>query len=181
MKVLIACEFSRVVADAFEKRGHSVYSCDLLPPEGPGRHFQMDLIHVDFRGFDLIIAFPDCTDLAVSGARWFKNKEYEQSMAVAFIRWIASLPCPRIAIENPIGVLSTKWRKPDQIIQPWQFGHGEVKATCFWLKGLPLLEPTNIVRGRKARVHREPPGIDRWKRRSRTLTGIASAMAEQWG
>jgi len=139
--------------------------------------------HVDYGywKWDLIIAFPPCTHLAVSGARWFKNKRTEQDSSVNFVLWIADLPIHRIVIENPIGVLSTKWRKPDQIIQPWQFGHGETKATCLWLKNLPLLKPTNIVDGREARVHKESPAPDRWKKRSRTYQGIADAMAEQWG
>ena len=131
--------------------------------------------------FDLMIAFPPCTHLAVSGARWFKGKQKEQADAVEFVKRLADAPVPRIAIENPIGVLSTKWRKPDQIIQPWQFGHGETKATCLWLKGLPKLQPTNIVEGRTPRVHHASPGPDRWKERSRTLQGIADAMADQWG
>jgi hypothetical protein len=131
--------------------------------------------------WDLMIAFPPCTHLAVSGARWFSNKIREQKAAIDFVLELADMNITRIAIENPIGVLSTKWRKPDQIIQPWQFGHGETKATCLWLKNLPLLTPTNIVEGRQGRVWREPPSPDRWKNRSRTMTGIADAMADQWG
>lgn len=182
MKVLIACEFSGIVRDAFIKRGHDAISCDLLPSDSPlGKHYQMDVRHILHPDWDLMIAFPPCTHLAVSGARWFKGKEKEQAEALEFVRFLASQPIPRIAIENPISILSTKWRKPDQIIQPWQFGHGEVKATCLWLKGLPLLTPTNIVAGRVARVHHAAPGPDRWKERSRTLQGIADAMAEQWG
>ena len=132
-------------------------------------------------GWDMLIAFPPCTHLAVSGARWFKDKVAEQFEARAFFMMLAYAPIRKIAIENPIGVMSTYYRKPDQIIQPWQFGHGETKATCLWLQHIPLLNPTNIVDGRLARVHREPPGPDRWKNRSRTYQGIANAMAEQWG
>jgi hypothetical protein len=134
-----------------------------------------------FMTWDLMIAHPPCTHLAVSGARWFKGKEREQAEALAFVRALLDAPIPRIALENPISIISTQIRKPDQIIQPWQFGHGEVKATCLWLKNLPLLVPTEIVEGRVARVHREPPSPDRWKNRSRTFSGIADAMAEQWG
>ncbi len=183
MRVLVACEFSGIVRDAFRKRGHDALSCDFLPTERPGPHVQADVRTILARGDcpDLLIAFPPCTHLAVSGARWFKNKRPQQVLALHFVRQIAAASIPHIAIENPIGVLSTKWRKPDQIIQPWQFGHGEVKATCLWLKNLPVLKPTNVVEGRVARVHREPPSPDRWKNRSRTLQGIADAMAEQWG
>ena len=182
MKVLVACEFSGVVRDAFLARGHDAWSCDLLP--APGRHFQTDAIHCaeNYDEWDLLIAHPPCTYLASSGARWFKGRREEQTKAAWFAKFLGQMPnIPRIAVENPIGVLSTQWRKPDQIIQPWQFGHGETKATCLWLKGLPLLKPTNIVEGRIARVHLEPPGPDRWKRRSITYQGIADAMAEQWG
>ena len=130
-----------------------------------------------------MLAFPPCTHLAVSGARWFpaKRKDGSQAAAIKFVKELAAMNIPRIAIENPIGILSTIWRKPDQIIQPWQHGHGETKATCLWLKGLPLLVPSNIVEGREPRVHHASPGPDRWKERSRTLPGIAEAMAEQWG
>ena len=186
MRVLVACEFSGVVREAFAAKGHDAYSCDLLPCEGSGfRHYQDDVRHVVCRpemvDIDLLIAFPPCTHLAVSGARWFKDKREEQGLAIQFFRWLAEAPFPRVAVENPIGIMSTNYRKPDQIIQPWQFGHGETKATCLWLKGLPLLKPTKIVEGRTARVHREPPGPDRWKNRSRTYQGIADAMAQQWG
>ncbi len=131
--------------------------------------------------WDLMVAFPPCTHLAVSGARWFKDKLPEQEEALNFVRCLLGAPIPRIAVENPIGIISTRIRKPDQIIQPWQFGHGEVKATCLWLKGLPPLVPTDVVEGRWARVHREAPSPQRWKNRSRTLVGIATAMADQWG
>ena len=205
MRILIACEFSGIVRDAFIKRGHDAWSCDLLPTEGTrsGNHIiaENDLHIFDimaggwFRGYnirtgrqvertcnwDMMLAFPPCTHLAVSGARWFKEKREEQKHAIDFFMALANAPIPKIAIENPIGIMSTRYRKPEQIIQPWQFGHGETKATCLWLKGIPLLQPTKIVDGRLARVHREPPGPDRWKNRSRTYTGIAAAMAEQWG
>ena len=131
--------------------------------------------------WDLMIAHPPCTHLAVSGARWFKEKAKEQAEALAFVRALMDAPIQRICIENPISIISSRIRKPDQIIQPWQFGHGETKATCLWLKNLPKLAPTNIVEGREARVHKMPPGPDRWKERSRTFRGIADAMAEQWG
>ncbi|KKK96062.1 hypothetical protein LCGC14_2666560 [marine sediment metagenome] len=181
MRVLIACEFSGVVRQAFRKRGHDAWSCDLLPTEISGPHIESDVLPVLDDGWDLMIAFPPCTHLASSGARWFAKKHRQQREALSFIFSLMNAPIPHIAIENPIGVISTQIRKPDQIIQPWQFGHGEVKATCLWLKGLPLLEPTNIVEGRRPRVHYEPPGPDRWKRRSITYQGIADAMAEQWG
>lgn len=180
-RVLIACEFSGIVRDAFLAKGHNAWSCDLLASERPGSHLQGDVLSVLRNEWDLMIAFPPCTHLAVSGARWFKEKRQEQSAAIAFVGALMAADVPRIAIENPIGILSTHIRKPDQIIQPWQFGHGEIKATCLWLKNLPLLQPTNIVEGRRARVHREPPSPDRWKNRSRTLQGIADAMADQWG
>lgn len=180
MKVLAACEFSGRVRDAFAKRGHDAWSCDLLPSDAPGNHIVGDL-RDHLEGWDLIVAFPPCTHLCVSGARWWPKKRDEQREAIAFVGHVSSAPCPRIAIENPIGILSRVWRKPDQIIQPWQFGHGETKATCLWLKGLPKLTPTNVVEGREARVHRMPPGPLRWKMRSETFHGIADAMAAQWG
>ena len=187
MRVLIACEFSGIVREAFRKRGHDAWSVDLLPTEIPGQHKQQDvfdalsLAHSDPK-WDLLIAFPPCTHLAVSGARWFKDKLKEQEKAIFFFGGLINRrDVERIAIENPIGIMSTRFRKPDQIIQPWQFGHGETKATCLWLKGLPKLVPTNIVSGRVPRVHYASPGPNRWKERSRTLPGIADAMAEQWG
>lgn len=183
-KVLIACEFSGIVRDAFRSIGHDAWSCDLLPSESDGPHIIGDAIEISQKpgfGWDLMIAFPPCTHLASSGARWFAKKQVEQQEAIQFFRRIMDAPIPRIAAENPIGVLSTHYRKPDQIIQPWQFGHGETKATCLWLKGLPLLRPTNVVSGRKPRVHYASPGPNRWKERSRTLSGIAAAMAAQWG
>lgn len=182
MKVLIGCEFSGVVRRAFRERGHDAWSCDILPAEDRSEyHIQDDVVGVIGQGWDLAIFHPPCTHLAVSGARWFKEKAQEQAEALEFVRCLLDAPIPHIALENPVSIISSRIRKPDQIIQPWQFGHGEVKATCLWLKGLPCLTPTNIVEGREARVHKEPPGPDRWKNRSRTFPGIAQAMAEQWG
>lgn len=182
MRVLIACEYSGIVRDAFIAEGHDALSCDLLPTERPGPHYQGDVRDILGDGWDMMVAFPPCTDLCVSGARWFAEKRADgrQQASVDFFMELASAGIPRIAIENPIGVMSTVWRKPDQIVQPWQFGHGETKATCLWLKGLPKLTPTDVVDGREARVHRMPPGPDRWKERSRTFPGIAAAMAQQF-
>ncbi len=180
MNVLVACEFSQVVTEAFTKRGHYAMSCDLLPAEKNYPHYQGDIADVIGNHWDLMIAHPPCTYLSSSGARWWKDRKKEQLRAISFVLWLASASVPRIAIENPIGILSSIWRKPDQIIQPWQFGHGEVKATCLWLKNLPLLLPTNIVDGRYPRVHFESPSVDRGKNRSRTYRGIAEAMATQW-
>ena len=183
MRVLVACEYSGAVRDAFCRRGHDAWSCDLLPAEdGSADHFQEDVRNIiTIFSWDLMIAHPPCTHLSVSGARWFKDKLPEQAAALEFVRELMAAPIPRIAIENPISVISSRIRKPDQIIQPWQFGHGETKATCLWLKNLPKLVPTNIVEGREARVHKMAPGPDRWKERSRTYEGIAQAMAAQWG
>jgi site-specific DNA-cytosine methylase len=181
MRVLVACEYSGVVRDAFIARGHDALSCDLLPTEQPGPHFQGDVTELLKHGWDLMIAHPPCTHLAVSGARWFKDKLTEQADALDFVRALLAAPIARIALENPVSIISSRIRKPDQIIQPWQFGHGETKATCLWLKNLPKLQPTDVVDGREARVHRMPPGPDRWKERSRTFTGIAAAMAAHWG
>jgi site-specific DNA-cytosine methylase len=191
MRVLVACEYSGRVRDAFAKRGHDAWSCDLLPTEAQGNHYQGDVFEVVNRGWDLLIAHPPCTDLAVSGARHFAAKKADgrQDAALDFVRRLLSLKIPKIALENPVSIISSHIRKPDQIIQPWQFGHPEQKATCLWLKGLPLLKPTNNVYDlmmtlparERERVHRMPPGPDRWKERSRTFQGIATAMAEQWG
>lgn len=182
MRVLVACEFSGIVRDAFAARGHDAWSCDLLPTERPGQHRQMGVISMSlYHGWDLMIAHPPCTHLAVSGARWFKDKREEQQHAIEFFMALVTAPIDRIAVENPISIMSTHYRKPDQIIQPWQFGHGETKATCLWLKGLPLLKPTDVVAGREHRIHRMPPGPNRARERSRTYQGIADAMAEQWG
>ena len=222
MRVIVGCEFSQVVTRAFRDKGHEAYSCDLLPTEGnPAWHFQEDILELLKRErFDLAIFHPPCTHLAVSGARWFKDKKAEQEEALSFVEALLCAPIEYIALENPVSIISSRIRKPDQIIQPWQFGHGETKATCLWLKGLPKLVPTDIVvpewavktdgsihlsskgkrdnpthflTGRNTRIlkgaqlaqwnriHREPPGPDRWKNRSRTYQGIAEAMAEQWG
>lgn len=181
MRVLVACEFSGIVRDAFRAFGHDAWSCDLLLSEAGGPHLGADVRNYLDDGWDMMIAHPPCTHLAVSGARWFKNKMPEQKSALDFVQVLLDAPIDRIALENPISIISSKIRKPDQIIQPWQFGHGETKATCLWLKNLPKLVPTKIVDGRTPRVHFASPGPDRWKERSRTLTGIAQAMAEQWG
>lgn len=181
MRVLVACEYSGTVRDAFRARGHDAMSCDLLPTEKPGPHHQGDVFDILDDGWDLMIAHPPCTHLAVSGARWWKDKLNEQADALWFVAQLMDARIPRIAIENPVSKISTAIRKPDQIVQPWQFGHGETKATCLWLKGLPLLVPTQVVEGREARIHKMSPGPDRWKERSRTYQGIADAMAAQWG
>ena len=185
MRVLVACEFSGIVREAFRKRGHDAWSCDLLPSEIIGNHLRVDVLSVlgghGGKSWDMMIAFPPCTYLCGSGARWWKNKRKEQLLAIQFFNRLASTFIPKVAIENPIGCMSRHYRKPDQIIHPWEFGCGEEKKTCLWLKGLPLLKPTNIVEGRKPRVHWEAPSPDRWKNRSRTYQGIADAMADQWG
>jgi len=180
-KVLVACEFSGIVRDAFIKRGHDALSCDLLPTESPGPHYQGDVRDILNDGWDLMIAHPPCTHLAVSGARWFKDKQKEQKEALDFVRLLLDAPIPHIALENPISIISSRIRKPDQIIQPWQFGTGEVKAYCIWLISLPLLKPTDIVEGREPKVWKMGPSPDRWKLRSLTPQGIADAMADQWG
>ena len=183
MKVLIACEFSGTVRDAFLKRGHYALSCDLLACESTtsGDHYQGNVLDILDHGWDMMIAHPPCTHLAVSGARWFKDKRHEQAQALDFVRQLMNANIPKIAIENPVSIISSHIRKPDQIIQPWMFGHGETKKTCLWLTNLSPLKPTNIVEGREQRIHRMPPGEHRWKERSKTYTGIAQAMAEQWG
>jgi hypothetical protein len=220
MKVLVACEFSGTVRSAFRKLGHDAWSCDILPAEDGGEHRQQNVLTLLDEGWDLMIAHPPCTHLAVSGARWFADKVVEQIAALEFVQRLLDAPIPRIALENPVSVISSRIRKPDQIIQPWMFGHGETKTTCLWLKGLPKLEPTDIVvpewavkadgsvhmsaKGKRdnpthfltgrttrvlkgaqleqwERIHKMPPGPDRWKNRSRTYAGIAQAMAEQWG
>ena len=181
MRVLVACEFSGIVRDAFSERGHDAVSCDLLETESSGKHIKGDVRGVLDEDWDVMIAHPPCTHLAVSGAKWFKYKQREQAEALDFVRELMECDIPRIAVENPISVISSRIRKPDQIIQPWQFGHGETKATCLWLKNLPKLAPTNVVEGREQRVFRTPPSPDRWKIRSRMFEGIAQAMAEQWG
>ena len=180
-RVLVACEYSGRVRDAFLAAGHDAMSCDLLPTEVEGPHYQGDVRDVLGDGWDLLVAHPPCTHLAVSGARWFEEKREEQAQALDFVWMLLQADIPRIALENPVSIISSRFGEPSQIVQPWQFGHGETKATCFWLKNLPPLEPTNIVEGREPRVHMMPPGPDRWKERSRTFGGIAQAMADQWG
>ena len=183
MKVLIACEYSGVVRDHFLRGGHDAMSCDLLPTEVPGPHYHGDVRDVLDYPWDLMIAHPPCTDLSVSGARHFAGKKLtgQQQAGASFFMMLAKADIPRIAIENPVCIMSSLYRKPDKVIQPWMFGHGETKATCLWLKGLPLLRPTNIVEGREARIHKMPPSPDRWKERSRTFDGIGKAMMDQWG
>ena len=181
MRVLVACEYSGRVRDAFRAMGHDAWSCDLLETEVPGPHIQGDVRQALVEHWDLMICHPPCTHLAVSGARHFHRKQKEQAEALEFVRMLLDAPIAMICLENPISIISSRIRKPDQIIQPWMFGHGETKATCLWLKGLPKLVPTNIVDGREARVHRMPPGPNRWKERSRTFLGVATAMANQWG
>lgn len=181
MKILIACEYSGTVREAFSKLGHDAWSCDILETEIPGNHLQCDVREILGDGWDMMIAHPPCTHLAVSGARWFKDKKVEQAEALEFVRLLLNAPIQRIALENPISIISSHIRKPDQIIQPWQFGHGETKATCLWLQNLPKLQPTNIVEGREQRIWKMPPGENRWKERSRTFEGIAQALAVQFG
>lgn len=183
LNVLVACEYSGRVRDAFIKIGHSAMSCDLLPTEAQGPHYEGDVRDVLHYPWDIAICHPPCTHLSVSGARHFEAKRIDgrQQSAVSFFMMLAKADIPCIAIENPVCIMSSIWRKPDQIIHPWQFGHGETKATCLWLKGLPKLIPTNEVSGREPRIHRLPPTADRWKIRSATYQGIADAMAQQWG
>jgi len=191
VRVLVACEYSGTVRDAFTRVGHFAVSCDLLPTESPGLHWQGDVFDVVGQGWDLMIAHPPCTHLAVSGAAWFKEKiaDGRQQEALDFVQRLMDLPIPMIAIENPVSVISSKIRKPDQIIQPWMFGHMEQKATCLWLKGLPkLIETVNVKeemmklpKNQRERLHYLPPGPDRAKLRSKTFDGIANAMADQWG
>ena len=193
MKVIVICEFSGIVRDAFRELGHDAISCDLLPSERLGPHIQGNIKNIpdlDLSVFDLAICHPPCTHLAVSGARYFKNKVQEQEEALDFVRWLLALPIPRIALENPVSVISSRIRKPDQIVQPWMFGHLESKTTCLWLKNLPKLRPTNLLElpptGRwenqtPSGQNNLGPSPDRWKTRSRTYTGFAAAMASQWG
>lgn len=197
MKVLVACEFSGIVRDAFTERGHDAMSCDLLESERPGQHYQGDVFDIINDGWDMMIAHPPCTYLAVSGNKWMVNNQSRQKLrieAIDFFTNIANTKIDMIAIENPVRIISTVWRKPDQYIQPYEYGHPEPKKTCLWLKGLPKLIPTNIVEpeyiigkrdGKKySRIHYMSVGKDkdtRWKERSRTFPGIAKAMAEQWG
>jgi len=193
MRVLVACEFSGVVREAFAQRGHDAWSCDLRRPEDGTylKHYQIDVRKILRDGWDLMIAHPPCTDLAVSGARWFKEKGAKaQDDALRFVRELMEAPIPRICVENPVSIISTRIRKPDQIIQPWQFGHPESKKTCLWLKGLPLLVPTDVIdlppcgywqNQTPSGQNKYGPSPDRWMKRSRTYEGIADAMADQWG
>ena len=192
MRALVACEYSGTVRDAFRARGHDAWSCDILPCDAdPKHHIHGDVMEVLGAGWDLMIAHPPCTHLAVSGARWFKDKVQEQLEALAFVRTLLAAPIPRIALENPVSIISSHIRKPDQIIQPWMFGHEATKTTCLWLKDLPLLVPTDMVGHGERHVTKSgrslpkwynlPPSADRWKIRSATFSGIANAMAEQWG
>lgn len=191
MKVLVGCEFSGAVRRAFRRLGHDAWSCDLLPAEdGSPYHIRGDIFRaIVRRRWDLVIFFPPCTHLCCSGARWFKSKKKQQAAAVRFFLKLARVQCRRLAIENPVGIMSSRYRKPDQIIQPWQFGHPETKATCLWLRGLPTLEGTKNVRSAmlrrparlRGRIHHMPPGPERERERSRTFSGIAAAMAQQWG
>ena len=185
MRVLVACEESQVVCSAFREKGHEAYSCDIEQASGnhPEWHLQQDVTPLLYEYWDLIIAFPPCTHLAVSGARWFEEKRRDgrQQQGIDFFMQFARCPCEKVAIENPVGIMSTLYRKPEQIIQPWMFGHGETKATCLWLKNLPKLEPTDIVEGREQKIWRLPPSEDRAKLRSRTYQGIADAMSTTWG
>ena len=190
MKVLVACEESQAVSVAFRRLGHEAYSCDILPCSGghPEWHIQDDVLR-HLEGWDMILAFPPCTHLASSGARWFKEKRADgrQQEAIDFFISIATAPCNKIAIENPVGIMSTLWQKPSQIIQPWMFGHAERKTTCLWLQDIPNLEPTNVIditslpKSVTDRVHRMPPSADRSRLRSKTYQGVADAMADQWG
>jgi len=192
MRVLVACEYSGTVRDAFIRAGHYAASCDLLPSESPlGDHYQCSVLDILDHDWDLMIAHPPCTHLAVSGARWFKDKQQEQQQALEFVWQLLDAPIPRIALENPVSIISSHIKKPDQIIQPWMFGHEATKTTCLWLKGLPHLIPTNVVNKGDRHITKSgkslpswynlPPSADRWKIRSATFKGIANAMAEQWG
>ena len=190
MRVLIACEFSGIVRDAFAALGHDAMSCDLLPSEAPGPHYEGDVRDVLGDGWDLMIAHPPCTHLAVSGARYFTRKQAQQAEALEFVRLLLTAPIGRIALENPVSIISSRIRRPDQIIQPWMFGHPESKTTCPWLKNLPLLAPTNVLE-KPARGYWDnqtasgqnklTPSPDRWRIRSATYPGVAEAMAKQWG
>jgi hypothetical protein len=181
MRVLVACERSGIVRDAFTALGDNAVSCDLEPSDRPGPHYQGDVRDILANDWDLMIAHPPCTYLTVSGARWFADRQAQQDEALAFVRTLLAARIQKIAIENPVGVISTRLRKPDQIIHPWMFGHGETKGTCLWLVGLPRLRPTGYVDGRSPRIHHMPPGPERSRLRSQTYPGIAAAMARQWG
>lgn len=181
-RVAVVCEFSGIVRDAFIARGHDAVSIDLLPSERPGPHIIADVQTLDMSGYDLAICHPPCTYLAVSGARWMQGREVETDAALDFVRFCMDLPIPRVAVENPVSIISSRIRKPDQIVQPWWFGDAESKKTCLWLRGLPPLMPTDIVTDDIATsVHYASPGPNRWRERSRTFPGFARAMASQWG
>lgn len=182
MHILIACEFSGIVRDSFITQGHTAISCDLLPTEREGPHIQGDVRNIDLYGYDLMIAHPPCTYLASSGARWFRERLDKQKEALEFVRWLMNVPVPKVAIENPVGVIGTKIKKPTQTIQPWQFGDLDYKKTCLWLKNLPPLKPTKIMPFvyREFNIHRASENPERWRERSRFFPGIAKAMAEQW-
>ena len=183
MRVLVACEFSGRVRDALIKRGHDAVSCDFLPSEGnpQGSHYIGDVMDILYGEWDMMIAFPPCTNLAGAGARWWKDRQKEQIRDLAFVQTLMDAPINKICIENPVGKISTAIRKPDQIVNPYLFGHGEKKRTCLWLKGLPKLEPTDVVEGREEKSWLMPDSLGRSKRRSLTYQGIANAMAAQWG
>jgi len=182
MNILVGCEFTGIVRDEFRKKGHNAYSCDIIESESDNKfHIKKDVRDLNVSHYDLGIFFPPCTYLCSSGARWFKDRQKEQKKALKFIKYLMDLTIPKIAIENPIGVISTKIRKPDQIIQPYQYGHEETKATCLWLKNLPKLKPTKIMNKREQKIHLMPPSLNRSKNRSRTYPGIAQAMVNQWG
>lgn len=200
-KVLVACEFSGIVREAFRRNGYDAWSCDILDSEDNSPyHIKGDVSSILGDGWDAMVAHPPCTYLTVAGARWFyhpddkhlpvderrphpryPDRRQQQEDALDFVRMFMNAPIKHIAIENPISVISTRIRKPDQIVQPWMFGHGETKQTCLWLKNLPHLKPTNIVEGREGKIHMMPPGPERWRERSRTFTGIGDAMGKQWG
>ena len=196
MRVLIACEYSGAVRDAFRAAGHDAMSCDLLPSEVPGPHYQGDVRDVLGDGWDLMVAHPPCRYLSVSGMHWTRRGLRDPQLtedALDFVRLLMEAPIPRIAVENPVSIISTRIRKPDQIVQPWQYGHDASKTTCLWLKNLPALQPTQIIEPRIVNGRRRwanqtdggqnrlSPSADRWKRRSATYAGIAGAMANQWG
>lgn len=196
MRILIACEYSGTVRDAFIRAGHDAMSCDLLPTDVPGLHYQGNVMDVIGDGFDLMIAHPPCTYLSVSGMHWTTRGLRDPQLtidALAFVQLLMDAPISRIAIENPVSIISSRIRKPDQIIQPWMFGHDASKKTCLWLKGLPMLTPTRTIAPRMVNCkprygnqtdsgqNRLAPSVDRWKIRSETYSGIADAMAQQWG
>jgi len=180
VRVLVACEFSGIVREAFKAIGHDAWSCDLLPTEIEGNHLQTDVLTILDQNWDLMIAHPPCTYIAVSGNRWYHSSP-KRKEALKFVQELLEAPINKICLENPVSVISSQIRKPDQIIQPWMFGHGETKKTCLWLKNLPELTPTKVVSGREQRIWRMSPSKDRAKERSRTYIGVAKAMAEQWG